>query len=119
MDDLTPHQPSLRHNLAGATVGIRGLWAAKLWIMLPVLVALPVMWLFGEGDYIAPILCALWVGCFWLGLRFYRSSEVGTFRQSMGLHTIVWSALFALMTFAWTVAILVDGNWRWVAPRWW
>jgi len=24
-----------------------------------------------------------------------------------------------MLTFAWTVAILVDGNWRWAAPSWW
>jgi hypothetical protein len=119
MDELQPYQRGLHENVAGATVGLRGLWAAKLWIVLPVIIALPVMWLFGEGDYIVPILCALWLGCLRLGLKFYRSGDVGTVRKSMGLHTMVWSALLALMTFALTVAIAADGNWRWVAPERW
>ena len=109
----------MRENIAEATVGLRGIWAAKLWIVLPVLISLPLMWLLGEGDYIVPILCILWVGCVFVGLRFYRSGEVGTVRRSMGMHTIVWSALLAVMTLALTVSLVAVGTWRWAAPEWW
>ena len=102
----------LRDDALNATVGIRGLWAAKLWIVLPVVISLPVIWVFGEGDYIAPVLSALWLGCLIVGLRTYRSSAVGTVRHSMGLHTIVWSTIFALMTLVWTVVLAVGGAWR-------
>ena len=119
MDELTLYTRKERENLAKATVGLRGIWAAKIWIVLPALFALPMIWLFGEEDYIAPIVYALWIWCLRLGLRFYRTGSVGSVRKSMGLHTIIWSAFFAVMTFVWTLAILVDGNWRWVAPSWW
>ena len=119
MNEFTPHTEKTDESLAKATVGLRGIWAAKLWIVLPVFVALPLMWLFGEGDYIVPILCGLWLSCVWLGFRFYRTGSIGSVRKSMGLHTIIWSAFLALVTFAGTLAILIDGNWRWTAPAWW
>ena len=118
MEKLTLQTQKEGKDLARGTVGLRGIWAAKIWISLPVLVALPVIWLFGEGDYIAPVVCALWIFCLRLGLRFYRTGSVGSVRKSMGLHTIIWATFFAILTFAWTMAILVDGNWRWAAPSW-
>lgn len=118
MSEITPHQQRLRENAREAMVGFRGLWAAKLWIVLPVVISLLIMWAFGEGDYIAPIMFTLWIGCLILGLRFYRSGAPKTVRRSMGLHTIVWSIFFALMTFAWTVALIVGGTWRWTPPHW-
>jgi len=50
-------------------VTLKGIYLAKLWIVAPALVALPVMWLFGEGDYIVPILGILWALCFLRGQR--------------------------------------------------
>jgi hypothetical protein len=45
-------------------VSVAGIWAAKIWIVLPALVSLPIMWLFGEGDYIVPVWGLLWMACF-------------------------------------------------------
>ena len=118
MTDISP-KPRPRSDISQATVGLRGIWAAKLWIVLPAAISIPVMWIFGEGDYIVPFLCISWAGCFVLGQRFYKASAVGTVRESIGLHTMVWSAIFALMTLVWTLALVVDGNWRWTTPGWW
>jgi len=112
MSEKNPDRQYQRKNASDAMVGLIGFCAAKLWILLPVVVSLLLMWVFGEGNYVAPVLCILWVGCVFLGLRFYRSSTAGTVRQSMGIHTIVWSLILAVMTFAWTIALVVGGVWR-------
>lgn len=118
MSETPPYKNDLITNTYGTAVGLRGLWAAKLWIVFPAIASLPFLWIFGEGDYVVPILSMLWMGCFILGMHFYRSGAAGTVRRSMGLHTAVWSAFLAFVMLVWTIALVIGGTWRWTPPNW-
>jgi hypothetical protein len=65
-------------------VTIKGMWAAKIWIVLPALIGLLIMWAFGEGDYIVPVWAALWAMCFVAGIRIRAGAARGTVRRSQG-----------------------------------
>jgi hypothetical protein len=94
-------------------VTLAGIWAAKIWIVLPALVALPIMWLLGEGDYIVPVMGLLWVGCFFVGQRIRTSALIGSVERSQGFHVSVWSFILAAMMFVLTAIFIADGSWHW------
>jgi hypothetical protein len=77
------------------------------------------MLVFGEGDYIVPVLAILEIGCVVLGLHFYRTGSAKTLRRSTGLYTVICSTFLALIMIALTASFAIGGAWRWSPPAWW
>lgn len=97
-------------------VTLKGIYLAKLWIVAPALIALPVMWLFGEGDYVVPILGVLWALCFLRGLRIRANAPLNSVERSQGFHISLWSFILAAVMATLTVSFVVGGIWRWKPP---
>lgn len=97
-------------------VTLKGMYLAKLWIIAPAFVALPVMWLFGEGDYIVPILGVLWTLCFLRGRRIRANAPLNSVERSRGFHISLWSFILAAMMAVLTVSFVAGGIWRWKPP---
>lgn len=102
-------------NAPGLTA-VKGMWAAKIWIILPALVALPIMWIFGEGDYIVPVLAVLWSTSFLIGLKIRANAPKGTVRRSQGFWVSLWSFCLALVTIALTILMISENEWRLCPP---
>jgi hypothetical protein len=102
---------------APAFVTIKGMWAAKIWIVLPALIGLPIMWAFGEGDYIVPIWAVLWSGCFVIGLSIRARAAKGTVRRSQGFWVSFWSFWLALLMIVMTAMVISENDWKWCPPR--
>lgn len=115
LDDRT--EPQDKTSRAGSPfVTLKGIYLAKLWIIAPALIALPVMWLFGEGDYIAPILGLAWALCFLKGLRIRANAPPNSVERSRGFHICLWSFILAAIMAILTISFVVGGVWRWKPP---
>lgn len=95
---------------------LKGIYLAKFWIVAPALIALPVMWLFGEGDYIVPILGVLWALCFLRGLRIRANAPLNSVERSRGFQISLWSFILAATMATLTIAFVAGGIWRWKPP---
>ncbi|MFC0588510.1 hypothetical protein ACFFF7_03705 [Novosphingobium aquiterrae] len=103
--------------VGSSLVTLKGLWLAKIWIVAPVLIALILMLIFGEGDYIVPVLAILWTTTFFIGNRIRVRNEPGTLQRSAGFHTSFWSFWLALLCFAMTIVLIAENDWRRCPPR--
>jgi hypothetical protein len=99
--------------------GLRGMWAAKPLIALPPFLALPILLAFREGDYIAPIVGALWTLTAVYGNRLRIAAKPGSSIRFKGFCVTLFSIIGALSMFALTAAFIADGVWRWTPPGWW
>lgn len=113
MREDTPFQAVLRKNASEDIARLKGMWAAKIWIVLPTIISLPILLLFGEGDYIIPILALLWAIIFCVGIRIYRSAQIGTVRRSQGFWMSLWSLILAILMAAMAAIFAISGSWRW------
>lgn len=101
---------------SGSANSLAGVWAAKFWIVLPALLALPMVMLFGEGDYLAPILGALWFCAFLYGRRVRQGAEKGSVRAAQGLQIVIWSLPLSAMLLLYSISLALEGGWRWSPP---
>jgi len=85
---------------------VAGLFSANLWVVLPALALLPIMGVFGEGDYIVPIAAIMWAALFFYGLRVRRVAQPGSLARSRGFWISFWSAILALMMLIITITLL-------------
>ncbi|HEX7752199.1 MAG TPA: hypothetical protein VF440_07320 [Novosphingobium sp.] len=111
-----PERPSLSPR-PSPFVTIKGMWAAKIWVVLPAVVGLLIMLAFGEGDYIVPIWAILWSACFVVGLRIRARAEKGTVRRSQGFWVSFWSFWLALLMIAMTIILVSENRWKWCSPK--
>jgi hypothetical protein len=95
-----------------STNRLAGLSTANLWVVVPALVSLPIMGIFGEGDYIVPVLGMLWAGLFVLGLRMRRSAPAGNVARSRSFWICLWSFILSGLMIVVTVAFIADGAWQ-------
>ena len=100
----------------GPFVTLKGMYLAKLWIIAPALIALPIMWAFGEGDYIVPIMCVAWALCFLRGIRVRKNAPLKSVERSRGFWISFWSFILAAIMMMLTISFVVDGEWRWKPP---
>ena len=98
---------------------LQGMWAAKPLIALPAFTALPILFAFGEGDYIVPIMGFLWTLCALYGNRLRLDAKPGSSSRFKGFWVSLWSIIIALTMFVLTAVFIADGLWRWKPPAWW
>jgi len=96
----------------GRFATLKGYLTAKIWIVAPPLISLPIMRVFGEGSYIVPILAVLWMLSLVVGLRIRARAELGTRKRSQGNWVSIWSFLLALLMVFMTVVLIAEGNWQ-------
>jgi hypothetical protein len=72
-----------------------GYLSAKIWIVAPALISVPIMWVFGEGGYIVPIMGVLWAGLVIYGWRLRKSSPKRSAPRARGFWIAVWSFILS------------------------
>jgi len=97
---------------------LKGIWLAKIWIVAPALAVIPIAVLMGEGDYLVPLMGALWLACFAFGQNMRRSAAIGTVRRSAGFQISMWSGILCVLMLIVTAAFLAEGRWRYEPPAW-
>ena len=95
-------------------VSLRGLYAAKLYVAAPVLLALLIMAAFGEGDYIFTILTVLYTALAVHGERVRRAAPFRSFRRSLGFNIALLSSVFAVLCGIGVIAFAASGVWRYL-----
>lgn len=98
--------------------GVRGLFAANLFIWVPPLVSLVILHIFGEGAYLMPLMAIMWGILFFYGKRMRSLAAVGTFKRSQGFWVAFWSFILAAATLAVSAAYLSNGHWPYKPPEW-
>lgn len=88
------------------------MYLAGVWMAVPALLALPIIGVFGEGDYIVAVMAIMYAALFAFGLRIHRSSELHTSRRSRGFWICVYSVMFFIVCGGMALAFSLSGEWR-------
>ena len=88
------------------------MYSAGLFIAIPALVVAGIGILFGEGDYLIPIMAILYACMFVFGNRMRRAELRGTVRRSRGFWIAIYSIMLSGMCIAMTLTFLLAGEWR-------
>ena len=86
-----------------------GYMSAKIWIIAPALAALAIMFVFGEGDYIVPVLGILWFGISIYGWRLWRTAPAKSHVSARGFRIAFWSSILSLICLVLTTSLLLEG----------
>jgi hypothetical protein len=84
-----------------------GYLSSKIWIVAPALISLPIMWVFGEGGYIVPIVGVLWAGLFVYGWRLWKSSPLKSASRARGFWIALWAFGLSALCLGSSMIVLV------------
>jgi hypothetical protein len=91
---------------------LTGLYLASPWLAVPALLSIPILILFGDGDYIIPVLGVMWLASLIYALRVRKLAAPGSVRRATAFWVAIWSLILVFIMFGMTVAFCVTGQWR-------
>jgi hypothetical protein len=91
---------------------LTGLYLAGPWLAVPALLSIPILMLFGDGDYTIPVLGAMWLTSLICALRIRKLAPPGSVRRTTALWVAVWSSLLVFVMFGMAITFWIAGQWR-------
>ncbi|WP_076745232.1 hypothetical protein [Sphingomonas jeddahensis] len=90
---------------------LAGIYSPASFVVLPAIASLPIMAVEGEGDFIVPVMGAMWAALSFTAFCVGRGFEKQSVRRACATGAAVWSLLLALAMFGMTMAFMADGGW--------
>ena len=88
------------------------MYGAGFYVGLAILPTLPIMWVFGEGDYILLIIAIIYAALLAFGIGKRRRSAARSIQRSLGMWIAIYSAIMCIGSLALALTFFFSGGWR-------
>jgi len=106
----SPYQRQVGENAEADGRFVAGMYGAGLYVGLAILPTLPIMWVFGEGDYILLIIAIIYAALFVFGIEKRRRAAAQSIQRSLGIWIAIYSAMMCIGCLALALIFFFSGR---------